>query len=60
MIYRLHCFILGIRRKSHMLLDSAGYPMWLIRLLAPPPPKDWGTLLYFLAARAGYPCDGDD
>lgn len=45
----LKAFRIGWRRRSAMILDYAGAPVWLVRLRCRPP-RNWGTLLYQLAA----------
>ena len=45
---RVKLFILGWRRRSAMILDNAGCPMWLVRLRCPLRPG-WGKMLDELA-----------
>ena len=48
---RLEMAILGLKRHSAMILDSAGFPLWFIRWYCPAP-KGWGTAVQELLDRA--------
>lgn len=45
---RLKLFLLGWRRRSALLLDNAGCPLWLTRRRCPPL-QGWGRLLSEMA-----------
>ena len=47
-------FRVGWRRRSRLILDSAGCPMWLAKRRCPPLSKGWGTTLQLLAYLHGF------
>ena len=55
----LRLFILGWHRRSAMILDSAGCPVWLVRKRCPTMPG-WGTLLNILAREVDPGLSWDD